>query len=707
MGSYRLTARLGAGGMGVVYLGHAPSGRTVAVKVVRQHLGRDSRYRARFCREVTAARRVTGTFTAPLLDADPDASPPWLAMEHLPGPTLREAVDGFGELPPGAVRLLAAALAEAVAAIHRAGFAHRDLKPGNIVLSVSGPRVIDFGIALPDDATSITAAGALLGTPGFMSPEAAAGERAGPEGDVFALGAVLAYAATGREPFADVDRSATLVRVRQARADLAGIQDAGLRALIASCLRHKPGQRPTAEVLLRRLGQPAESVRGTRWLPPELAQLVDAHTALAACDRHRGPVAHAPAYDPGTTLTPPPSAKDAPRPPGPAPRDRRALLLTVAGVALAGGALALARDRLPDPGPTAPGSASSPTPPTVRSGPSARHPVAVRRWRTRIFRDRASPRLYPVGATVVAADGGERAGALDPRTGRVLWTRATDQHTYGEAISTGDDAVYLFDGRPPSSTEPYVLRALDPLSRAVRWTRRVPFFASGTVATGPVVCFRVDDEVRALAASDGRPRWSARSPGTAVSAGAGLVVAVGGDALDALDARSGRPRWRRELPEAPSYGLVGDGLVFARDVLGTVHALRAHDGSTAWRHPVDYRSSVRHAGNGMLYVGEVDGRVRALRARTGAQVWSRQLGRPGPMIAESDTLHLAGGTLWAQGPEQTVYALDAADGHVTWTYGAWTAPDTQSVTGSRAVSVAGLVLLSTPGGYVEAVEPPS
>jgi serine/threonine protein kinase len=152
VGHYRLLARLGAGGMGVVHLGRSPGGRLVAVKVISARYTADAEYRARFTREIDAARTVSGAFTASLLDADPDAETPWLATAYLPGLTLREAVGGHGSLPAPAVRTLAAGLAEALVDIHRAGLAHRDLKPGNIMLTSGGPRVIDFGIARPDPA---------------------------------------------------------------------------------------------------------------------------------------------------------------------------------------------------------------------------------------------------------------------------------------------------------------------------------------------------------------------------------------------------------------------------------------------------------------------------------------------------------------------------------------------------------------------------
>ena len=315
VGGYRLLARLGAGGMGVVYLGRSPGGRAVAVKVVRAGFARDARYRARFRREVAAARTVTGAFTAPLLAADAEAAVPWLVTEYLPGLSLREAIGTYGGLPPAAVRLLAAALAEALVDIHRAGLAHRDLKRENIMLTAGGPRVIDFGIARPDDATAITVPGALLGTPGFMSPEQVAGA-AGPPSDVYSLGATLEYAyggadAAGARGVADrapgggsvrwtptVDRSPAVdhggdrtrydsappgLALPDAELPDAPLIDAALRALVADCRRPDADARPTAAELVRRLapGQEEGEALAADWLPPQVTAAIDENASAA------------------------------------------------------------------------------------------------------------------------------------------------------------------------------------------------------------------------------------------------------------------------------------------------------------------------------------------------------------------------------------------------------------------------------------------
>jgi serine/threonine protein kinase len=197
VGRYRILARLGAGGMGRVYLGRSTSGRTVAVKVVRDELAGDPEFQRRFAREVEAARRVTGFFTAAVVDADPTGSPAWLATAYVPGLPLDEAVHSHGPWPRRSLLVLGAGLVEALEAIHGVGLIHRDLKPSNVLLAGDGPRVIDFGISIVTEASALTQTGMVVGTPGFMSPEQVTGQPVGPAGDVFSLGAVLAFAATG------------------------------------------------------------------------------------------------------------------------------------------------------------------------------------------------------------------------------------------------------------------------------------------------------------------------------------------------------------------------------------------------------------------------------------------------------------------------------------------------------------------------------
>lgn len=285
IGAYRLLARLGAGGMGYVYLARSDRGRTVAVKLVRRELAAQEEFRARFRQEVQAARQVGGFWTAPVLDADTEADVPWVATGYVAGPSLQQVVGrDHGALPERSVRILAAGLAHALKDIHAAGIVHRDLKPSNVLVTIDGPRVIDFGIARAletVDETGLTRTGALVGSPGFMAPEQVRGDRITPACDVFCLGSVLAYAATGALPFGSVDSGAHAVmfRIAQEEPDLEGVPE-GIADLVRDCLRKDPGGRPTLDRILERTGA-EDTVSGGRsrdpWLPSALVAQLGRH----------------------------------------------------------------------------------------------------------------------------------------------------------------------------------------------------------------------------------------------------------------------------------------------------------------------------------------------------------------------------------------------------------------------------------------------
>jgi DNA-binding beta-propeller fold protein YncE len=251
VGPYRLIGRLGGGGMGRVFLGRSAGGRQVAVKVIHADLAADPEFRARFRREVDAARKVNGLYTAPLVDADLDGPTPWLATAYVPGPSLADAVAAHGPLPPASVLMLAAGLAESLTAIHAAGVVHRDLKPSTVLLADDGPRVIDFGISPAAEAGTPTRTGP-VGWPGFMSPEQAEGRQVGPPSDVFSLGAVLTFAATGHGPSGAGSTAALRSDVGDGTPALDDVP-AEIRALVERCLAKDPSQRPTAKDLLAEL----------------------------------------------------------------------------------------------------------------------------------------------------------------------------------------------------------------------------------------------------------------------------------------------------------------------------------------------------------------------------------------------------------------------------------------------------------------------
>ncbi|MEW2072909.1 protein kinase [Streptomyces sp. NPDC013433] len=275
VGPYRLLGRLGSGGMGRVYLGRSAGGRTVAVKIVHPHFALDEEFRARFRREVDAARRVGGAWTAPVLDADPDARVPWVATAYAAGPSLAAAVTGTGPLPAPTVRALGAGLAEALTAVHALGLVHRDVKPSNVLLTLDGPLLIDFGIARATDGTaSLTSTGVSIGSPGYMSPEQILGKGVTGAADVFSLGAVLAYAATGSPPFPGDSSAALLYKVVHEQPELDGL-DGELRELTESCLDKDPSARPAPAELARRLApEGAASLMTAGWLPGALVEQV-------------------------------------------------------------------------------------------------------------------------------------------------------------------------------------------------------------------------------------------------------------------------------------------------------------------------------------------------------------------------------------------------------------------------------------------------
>ncbi|WP_399928154.1 serine/threonine-protein kinase [Streptomyces kanamyceticus] len=301
IGPYRLLGRLGSGGMGRVYLGRSEGGRTVAVKIVHPHFALDEEFRARFRNEVEAARLVGGDWTAPVLDADPDAAVPWVATGYAAGPSLTEAVREGGPLPAHSVRVLGAGLAEALAHVHGLGLVHRDVKPSNVLLTLDGPRLIDFGIARATDGTaSLTATGVSVGSPGYMAPEQILGKGVTGAADVFSLGAVLVYGATGQSPFSGDSSAALLYKVVHEEPEL-GALDGGVRDLAAACLAKDPAARPAPGDLARRLApEGAARLVAAGWLPGPVVERVsrgavrlldlDTGAGAASPDAASGPV---------------------------------------------------------------------------------------------------------------------------------------------------------------------------------------------------------------------------------------------------------------------------------------------------------------------------------------------------------------------------------------------------------------------------------
>ncbi|MET9616491.1 serine/threonine-protein kinase [Kitasatospora indigofera] len=311
VGGYRVFARLGAGGMGRVYLSYTRGGRPVAIKVVRPELAEDPEFRHRFAREVASARRIHGLYTAQVVDSGVDAAQPWLATAYVAGPSLHQVVDRFGALPERTVLLIVAGIAEALQAIHATGVVHRDLKPANVLIAADGPRVIDFGIARAADSSVLTSTGLRIGSPGFMAPEQVLGEAAGPATDVFALGALAVYVSTGTPPFGGGPESATLYRAVHEDPDFARVP-AGLRPLLRQCLAKDPGQRPgTLQVIEAARSHPAVGGHlrfADDWLPhpvsSEIRRRADLPRAPAGPSAAAAAAAGAGTSGPATTRDP-------------------------------------------------------------------------------------------------------------------------------------------------------------------------------------------------------------------------------------------------------------------------------------------------------------------------------------------------------------------------------------------------------------------
>jgi hypothetical protein len=416
--------------MGMVFAARSAGGRAVAVKVIRGELAGDAEFRVRFSREVAAARRVSGLFTAAVVDADADGPVPWLATAYVPGPSLSDAVRRHGALPAASVLALAAGLAEGLAAIHAAGLIHRDLKPSNVLLAEDGPRVIDFGISRAAEATALTHADLVLGSPGFMSPEQAEGRETGAPSDVFSFGAVLAFSATGAGPFGAGSTAALVYRVVHGSPDLHQVP-AEVRSLAERCLAKDPSQRPTTTELLAELDG-ADLAAG--WLPVPIIKELSRHAEIPDPAEPARPlpapeasVLTLTAAKPGESQAPSPPSPPAQAgsPPGGAPRRRRrpmmaALVLAgVLAVASAGTAVGLDLGRG-----TSAGQHRPHNPPTAATAQKSRAQTA------------AGPGSSSPGVRAPAAPTDIAATAVNQHTIRVTWVDSASDIT-GFAISNG------------------------------------------------------------------------------------------------------------------------------------------------------------------------------------------------------------------------------------------------------------------------------
>ncbi|GHD28863.1 protein kinase domain-containing protein [Streptomyces galbus] len=743
VGGYRIVGRLGSGGMGVVYRGRARSGREVAVKVVHSQYAEDGVFRIRFRQEIEAVRKVSGAFTAPVVDADPEAARPWMATQYVPGPSLADHIRAHGPLRGTALRRLALGLLEALRDIHRAGVVHRDLKPANVLIADDGPRVIDFGISRAAGNQTLTETGHMIGTPPFMSPEQLTDARsAGPASDVFSLGSLLVYAATGRGPFDADSPYLTAYQVLTAEPDLTGLPEP-LRAVLAGCLAKEADDRPALDDLAGRL---AEAL-------PTSAPDDDPTVALRRPDPEptapdpAGSRAGGPVAADAQAESPAPDAHAEPQAPVPAPprrpRRRARLLALSAGAAVLATALTAYLLSRPDGGTAGPDAGRSPSAGARWEPP----PTGWRPWRTTVFAEAASGvrtatrgstgglSCATAGGALYCAGDGVLPVRFDTLTGKVLWRSAAGvsgaagaryEHQVlgvaGPVLLVRQSVLAEFESGRTASVV-----ALDTRTGARVWSRALvrgseaaPALAAG-LALVPDVGGRT---VTARSPRDGARLWSATLPAghsCAFPASAGGLYAVcssyagaGADTrLLRVDPADGAVRALATLEPRSTYlGVVDGRHVFAEesgsgesDLDETAYGrVVLVDGTTGERRTVPLagtpRGLVTLAG-GLLCFTRSNGLVTAHAPATGARLWQSRttLEQGGVTVADGK-----GRTLFVASVSGRVAALDSREGTVLWeSYPR--AGGTDNGFGSQIHREGGALTVTTADGTVFALDP--
>lgn len=667
IGPYRVLRELGAGGMGRVYLAASRSGRAVAIKVVRPELTADPDFRRRFKAEVDAARAVGGAFTAPVVDADPDGPQQWLATAYIPGPSLTDAIEAHGPMPEPTLRVLGAGLAEALAAIHRAGLIHRDLKPSNILLALDGPRVIDFGISRAVDGTMLTADGQVVGSPGYMSPEHSTGAELTPATDVFSLGAVLSYAATGGSPFGTGAAHVLLYRATHEEPRLDGVPYA-LLGIVAACLDKDPARRPAVEQLQAWL-RPATTAG---WLGAVEQQVTDSERSLHEAVR--------------------------------TPRFSRRRLLAggavLAVAAAAGGTALLLRAN----GSNDANQDATGTPELAWTADLPQPDMAL---------------LTVTPSTLLCA--GKTSGVcFDRTTGKPLWQDMSGQNTAAIAddkrvytVRT-DGKVHALDGRagkelwaasPTGSSAPHLefangsllvtmdntgrFQGVDASTGTVRWrsTDGGGLTAVGTTPAGGLILWGSTSNTSttaslngytAVAPTTGDRLWSKDLVALYPPSEGKVLYAVDGDMkLLALDPADGRTLWSKptELPPTNSQILMYEGSLALHDgtlfcypgtgasgsTSGLLAAFDPATGNTLWSVKTAARGN-RGYGRSGATVCYLDSVLHAVDARTGAVRWTAGSG-----LGELQFLGVARGLFLAAGTAG-LYGFQADTGKQLWHY---------------------------------------
>jgi len=717
-GEFRLRARLGAGGMGQVFLGYSPGGRAVAVKVCHPEFAADPAFIRRFALEVDAARAVNGLYTAQVIDAGPDDIPPWLATSYVPGPSLYDAVRGDGPLPAAAVWRLAAGLAEALQAVHARGLVHRDLKPTNVLLAPDGPRVIDFGVARALDGAALTTTGMTFGTASYMSPEQAGGEEIGPASDVFALGCVLCFAVTGGVPFGDGDPAAVLYRVIYAPPEL-GAVPAGLRDLVAACLVKNPAERLTLAQVLRACvaarddaARPGNGAVPASFWPGPVAALIARYESgltgqvalLEPAGEPTGGVdgsvgARLRSWPPASSAPgqPWPGAVPPPGPPGTIPPvrparepgvlSRRRALTGLVGVAAAAG-LGAAAWELIGPGHDSGGG---------QGKRAAAHGPGSLLWSRRTGGQVTSGAVV-AGRAVYIGSGDGHVHALDAASGRPVRTFAL-----GSAVTS---AIAVSRGALFAATADGQLHARPITAGGARWNRALGVPAGGwpAVTNGAIYVGADDGTVYALHAASGTVKWQ-RQTGGPVRPGPlpgrypyddKVYVGSGDGHVYALDIQTGQIVWKTPVGGPVSSGLAqASARLFAGDAHGDLcgrDALYGTDPATDWQRKLD--GVVRGTpaiGQDTVYAGTAGGSVYAVNVYNDA-VWSYPAG-----TSVNSGLAVRGGTLYAGSEDGYLHAINVSTGKERWRY------PTGGAVRSHILVAGGVIYFGSLDGYVYAV----
>ncbi|MGW3285665.1 protein kinase domain-containing protein [Streptomyces sp. NPDC001002] len=639
IGGYALIDRLGSGGMGVVYLGLSASGRQAAVKVVHAQYALDEEFRTRFRQEIAAARRVSGAFTAPVVDADPDAEVPWMATLYVPGRTLAEAVEKDGPLGGRALRMLALGLVEALRDIHQAGVVHRDLKPSNVLMAEDGPRVIDFGISRAADNQALTVTGRLIGTPPFMSPEQFSSPKdVTAASDVFSLGSLLVYAATGNRPFDGASPYLTGYQVMYEQPQLDGVPEP-LRTIATRCLDKNAANRPQLAEL--------------HSLLLDLPDMTGPPTVPGHRNAPRGPGG-------GTTIAPATGAT------AEGVRTRRVRRLVVLGAALAGTVVCASTAYYLTSGPS--GRANPGAVRASASGgsaaPAVTLPAGWQPWQTSLVKavkntslvvnvDSVKSGCVSADSAVYCSGTGFTVARIDGATGRVKWRFGSSPQSSERPLGVEDGIVYGFD-QPDANEVNSAQRvfALDAETGKPVWTRTVDAGTPAVLFDGGVLAMREGaEEFVALDAMTGQDLW--RTPAKS-SAGTNCAPMVLGDApygvcVDANDPTVGQAGLLRlepadgtahevhKLPVTASpLGAVGGKPLFlvpqqaewesndGRDEAYKSLLQVDPDTGTAVRIPLEGtpRGSATVV-DGTVYFVRPDGTVTANRATDGARLWQQ------------------------------------------------------------------------------------